>query len=89
MTYDGPTAQQEEAPNAGGDPTQAALDYWAISGDALVRFIMQPRTEMFFPAKENTPTPLRYIDITRVTYTILCSKSKAWISDYWPVAAPR
>ena len=36
-------------------------DFWSISGDALVRFIMVPRTEMFFPTEENMSFPLKYI----------------------------
>ena len=28
-------------------------DFWTISGDCLVRYIMTPRTSMFFPTEEN------------------------------------
>ena len=73
----------ETAPNvssdAGGKKAKQPQekDYWAMSGDCLIRYILEPRKEMFYPSEENMPFPLKWIDVSRVTYTNLSSQPEA------------
>ena len=53
------------------DDAEARGDFWSIQGDFICRHHSGPRGQPFVPKEETFPIPLKYIDVTRATYTNL------------------
>ena len=72
---------QDSYPDAG----EARDDFWSISGDFIYYHHVQPRVKLHTPREETFPTPLKYIDDTRVTHTTLDAFLETRIDDFWNV----
>ena len=55
----------------------------------MYRHHIEPRVQLYVPKKETFPIPLKYIDMTRATYTNLDVLQERRIDDYWNVDANR
>ena len=42
-----------------------------------------PRSSLLVPTDENCPTPLKYLDVQRRTYTDLETQAEAEVEDLW------
>ena len=86
---DAPHDDQHLHPDIPGEirpePSESTQDYWTMQGDLLIRHHRQLRSEMFVPTDDNTPIPVKYLDVMRQTKTSLESPSEKIISDYWTV----
>ena len=76
-----PEASEEVRPEL----PESLQDYWTMQGDMLTRHHRQQRSEMFVPTDDNSPIPMKYLDVIRQTKTSLESPSEKTISDYWTV----
>ena len=47
------------------------------------RHHIEPRVQLYMPKEETFPIPLKYIDVTRSTYTDLDIAQEKRIDDYW------
>ena len=50
---------------------------------------MEPRVKLDMPREESFPIPLKYIDVTRTTYTSLDVLLEKNVEDYWNVDGER
>jgi len=50
-----------------------------MATDLLIRHHIQPRMRLCVPSEKDIPTPLKYIDVMRVTYTLECEDVKVRI----------
>ena len=64
-------------------------DFWSMSGSFIYRHHVEPRVELYSPREESFPIPLKYIDVTRTTYTNLDVKLEKRIYDYWNIDGSR
>ena len=64
-------------------------DFWSITGDYSYRHHVEPRVELYVPREESIPIPLKYIDITRNTFTSLDVLLEKKFNDYWNVDGER
>ena len=53
------------------DDAEAQKDFWSIQGDFIYRHHTEPRVQLYVPKEETFPIPLKYIDVTRATFTNL------------------
>ena len=53
------------------DAGEAVNDFWSVSGNFLFRHHVEPRVKLYSPREESFPIPLKYIDVSRTTYTNL------------------
>ena len=59
-------------------------DYWTMPNyDRLIRWHVNPRTELFIPTEDHCPIPLEWLDTMRDTYTDLGHGDLRQIEDYW------
>ena len=58
---------QDSLPDAG----EAINDFWSMSGIFIYRHHVEPRVKLYVLRKESFPIPLKYIVVTRTTYTSL------------------
>ena len=58
-------------------------DYWSCNGELLTRFHVTPRLSLFTPETSNTPIPLKFIDVNRITHTDLDVKGEGRVDDVW------
>ena len=63
-----PTPLQEDSTR---DDEEAKSDFCTIRGEFLCRHHVEPRVKLYVPREESFPTPLKYIDVTRTSYTSL------------------
>ena len=73
------------------EPTDDAdrADFWSIQGDFIYRHHNEPRVQLFVPKEETFPSPLKYIDGTRSTYTDLDVMQEKRVNDNWNVVSSR
>ena len=76
---------QDSLPDAG----EARHDFWSISGSFIYRHQVEPRVKLYSPREESFPIPLKYIDVSRTTYTNLDVKQESRIDDYWNIDGSR
>ena len=74
--------------DAASSPTHPEnRDRWSIAGDYLVRHHVKPRKELYVPSEEDIPIPMKFLDVTRFTYTDLDSLSETTptreLSSWW------
>ena len=72
---------QDSFPDAG----EAMNDFWSMSGSFIYRHHVEPRVKLYSPRKESFPIQLKYIDVSRTTYTNLDVKQEKRIDDYWNI----
>ena len=60
-----------------------------MSGNFLYHHHVEPRVKLFSPREESFPIPLKYIDVSRTTHTILDVKQEKRIDDYWNIDGSR
>ena len=53
------------------DDEEAKNDFWTITGEFIYRHHVVPRVKLYVPQEETFPIPMKYIDVTRTTYTSL------------------
>ena len=46
-------------------------DYWTITGEFIHRHHVVPRVKLYVPREETFPIPMKYIDVSRTTYSSL------------------
>ena len=63
-----PTQLQDDSTR---DDEEAKCDFWTITGESIYRHHVVPRVKLYVPKEESFPIPLKYIDVTRTTYTSL------------------
>ena len=71
------------------DAGEAINDFWSISGNFIFRHHVEPRVKLYSAREESFPIPLKYIDVSRITYTNLDVKQEKRIDDYWNADGPR
>ena len=71
------------------DAGEAIHDFWSMSGNFIYRHHFEPRVKLYSPREESFPIPLKYIDVSRTTYTNLDVMQERRIDDYWNVNGPR
>ena len=76
---------QDSLPDAG----EAINDLWSMSGNFIFRHHVDPRVKLFSPREESFPIPLKYIDVSRITYMNLDVKQEKRIDDYWNIDGSR
>ena len=54
-----------------------------LTGECIHRHHVVPRVKLYVPREESFPAPLKYIDVTRTTYTSLDVMLEKQIEDYW------
>ena len=66
------------------DAGEAMNDFWSMSGNFIYRHHVEPRVKLYSPREESFPFPLKYIDVSRTTHTILDVKQAAhpWLLEY-------
>ena len=58
-----------------------------MSGNFINRNHVEPRVKLYSPREESFPIPLKYIDVSRTTHTILDVKQER--HDYWNIDGSR
>ena len=61
----------ESQPTETADDAEARADFRSIQGDFIYRHHNEARVQLCVPEEETFPIPLKYIDVTRSTYTDL------------------
>ena len=73
----------ESQPTESTDDAEARADFWSIQDD------FEPRVQLCLLKEETFPGPLKYIDVTRSTYTDLDVMQEKRVDDYWSVDSNR
>ena len=71
------------------DDEEAENDFWTITGEFIYRHHDVPRVNLYVPKEKSFPIPLKYIDVTRTTYTSLDVLLENYIEDYWNLDGDR
>ena len=71
------------------DDEEAKSDFWSITGEFMYRHHVEPRVKLCVPTEESLPFPMKYIDVTRTTYTSLDVLLEKNFEDYWNVHGER
>ena len=71
------------------DDEEARDDFWTIIGEFIYRHHVVPRVKLYVPQEETFPIPMKYIDVTRTTYTSLDVMLEKHIEDHWNVVGER
>ncbi|MDP7647377.1 MAG: DNA (cytosine-5-)-methyltransferase, partial [Candidatus Woesearchaeota archaeon] len=58
-------------------------DYWTCSEERLIRHHKQPRNTLYVPSDEDSPIPLKYLDVQRLTQTNADHLKDKEIRDIW------
>ena len=77
-----PTPLQEDRTR---DDEEAKSDFWTITGEFIYRPHVEPRVKLYMPKEETFPIPMKYIDVTRTTYTSLDVMMEKHSEDCWDV----
>ena len=64
---------------------EAINDFWSMSGNFKNRHHVEPRVKLYMPREESFPIPLKYIDVSRTTDTILDVMQERRIDDHWNI----
>ena len=60
-----------------------------MSGNFIYRHHVEPRVKLYSPREGSFPIPLKYIDVSRTTHTILDVMQESRIDGYWNVDGSR
>ena len=71
------------------DDAEAQKDFWSIQGDFTYRHHSELRFQRYVLKEETFSNPLKYIDVTRATYTNLDVMKEKRVDDYWNLDANR
>ena len=64
-------AAEESQPTEQEDETAVLKDFWSLQEDFVYRHHIEPRVQLCVPAETTFSIPLKYIDVTRPTFTDL------------------
>ena len=59
------------------------------SQEFIYRHHVEPRVKLYMPKEESFPIPMKYIDVTRTTFSSLDVMLEKQIEDYWNVDGER
>ena len=76
-------------PTESKNDAEARKDFWSIQGDFIYRHHIEPRGQLQVPKEETFPVPLKYIEVTRTTYTNLDVLQEERADDNWNVDVNR
>ena len=68
---------------------EAMNDFISTSGSFIYRHHVEPRVKPNSPREESFAIPLKYIDVSRTTYTNLDVMQESRIDDYWNIDGSR
>ena len=71
------------------DDDEARADFWSIQGDFVYRHRNEPRVQLHVPKEETFTIPLKYIGVTRSTFSDLHVIQEKRIDDCWNVDSNR
>ena len=71
------------------DAGEAMNDFWSMSGNFVYRHHVEPRVKLYSPREESFSIPLKYVDVSRTTHTILDVMQERRIDDYWNIDRSR
>ena len=71
------------------DDAEALNDFWSTEGDFIYRHHIEPRVQLYVLKEGTFPIPLKYIYVTRTTYTNLDMLQEGRIDDHWNVDGDR
>ena len=71
------------------DDAEAKNHFWSVTGDVIYPHHVEPRVKLYVPREESFPIRMKYIDVTRTTYTSLDVLLEKQIEDYWNVDGER
>ena len=80
---------EESQPTESKDYADARADFWTILGDFIYRHHNEPRVQLHVPKEENFTISLKYIDVTRSTFSDLDVMQENRVDDYWNVDSSR
>ena len=60
-----------------------------MSRNFIYRHHVEPRVKLYSSREESFPIPLKYIDVSRTTYTNLDVKQERRTDDYWNIDGSR
>ena len=63
------------------DDAEARADFWSIQRDFIYRLHNEPRVQLHVPKEETFANPLKYIAVTRSTYTDLDVMQEKRVDD--------
>ena len=72
----------ESQPTESKDDAEARSEFWSIQGDFIYRHHNEPHVQHSVPKEETFPFRLKYVDVTRSTYTDLDVMQEKRIDDY-------
>ena len=75
--------------NQSTDDAESRADFWSTQDNFLYRHHNEPRVQHYVPKEKPFPIPLKYIDVTRSTYTDLDVMQEKRVGDYWNVDSNR
>ena len=64
---------------------EARKDFLSVQGEFIYRHHIEPRVQLHVQKKETFPVPLKYVDVTRSTFTDLDIAQEKRIDDCWNV----
>ena len=70
------------------DSLPDASEAITMSGNFKNRHHVEPRVKLYQPREESFPVPLKYIDVSKTTRTILDVMQESRIEDYWNIDGP-
>ena len=71
------------------DDAEAKNHFWSVTGDFIYPHHVEPRVKLYVPREESFPIRMKYIDVTRTTYTSLDVLLEKQIDNYWNVDGER
>ena len=77
-----PTQIQDDSTR---DNEEAKSDFWTITGEFIYRHHVVPRVKLYVPKEESFPIPLKYIDVTRTSFSSMDVLLEKHVEDYWNV----
>ena len=83
--------QKSQQTDAGGNPKPkevldmptAEADFWTCNSNVLIRHHRTPRTKLYVPTEEESPIPVKFIDIPRKTTTDSEHLQESEFHDIW------
>ena len=60
-----------------------------LQENSFIVITLNSRVKLYVPKEESCPIPLKYIDVTRTTYTLLAVLLERNINDNWNVDGER
>ena len=71
------------------DDVEAKHDFWSITEIFICRHHVETQVKQYMLKEESFPIPLKYIDVTRTTFSSLDVSLEKHLDDYWNVDGER